>query len=80
MNVPNMNRPWIFLSPKLFFVSQLVDNLSSRHMCHASDNWLGQHSPVDKIKQSGLWQSQHLNSPGLTDKDMTVLSEYVDGM
>ena len=60
--------------------SRLVGTLSSCRMCHASDNWLGRHSPVGEIKQSGLWQSQHLNSPGLTDKDMAVLSEYIDGV
>lgn len=60
--------------------SRLIGTLSSCHMCHASDNWLGQYSPVEKIKQSGLWLSQHLHSPGLTDKDMATLSEYVNGM
>ena len=60
--------------------SRLIGTLSSCRMCRASDNWLGQYSPVEKIKQSGLWLSQHLHSPGLTDKDMTVLSEYVNGM
>ena len=60
--------------------SRLIGTLSSCHMCQSSDRWLGQHSPVEKIKQSGLWQYQHLYSSGLTDKDMTVLSEYVNGM
>ena len=59
--------------------SRLIGTLSSCHMCHASDNWLGQYSPVEKMKQSGLWLSQHLHSPGLTDKDMATLSEYVNG-
>ena len=60
--------------------SRLIGTLSSCRMCQASKDWLGQHSPVEKIKQSGLWLSQHLHSSGLTDMDMTVLSEYVDGM
>ena len=60
--------------------SRLIGTLSSCRMCRASDNWLGQYSPVEKIKQSGLWLSQHLHSPGLTDKDMATLSEYVNGM
>lgn len=59
--------------------SRLVGTLSSCRMCQASDNWLGRHSPVGKIKQSGLWLSQHLHSPGLANKDITVLSEYANG-
>ena len=60
--------------------SRLIGTLSSCRMCWASNNWLGQYSPVEKIKQSGLWLSQHLHSSGLTDKDMAVLSKYINGM
>ena len=57
--------------------SRMIGTLSRCHCCCSSDSWLGMHSPVDKIRESGLWLVQHLESEGLTDLDMKRLLECI---
>jgi hypothetical protein len=38
----------------------LIATISLCRECGPSDGWLGIFSPVNKIRQSGLWQTQHL--------------------
>ncbi len=49
--------------------AKLIGTLSRCGTCTSSENWLGRHSPVRKIRESGLWQVQHLGGPGLDQED-----------
>ena len=57
--------------------SRIIGTLSRCSCCCSSDSWLGRHSPIDKIRESGLWLVQHLESEGLTDLGMERLSECI---
>ena len=57
--------------------SGIIGTLSRCPCCCSSDSWLGRHSPIGKIRESGLWLVQHLESEGLTDLDMKRLSECI---
>ena len=57
--------------------SRIIGTLSRCPCCCSSDSWLGRHSPIDKIRESGLWLVQHLESEGLTDLDMERLYECI---
>lgn len=39
---------------------RLIEIVSSCNECYPSNNWLGKSSPVDKIRFSGLWQTQYV--------------------
>lgn len=43
--------------------------------CGPSEAWLGLASPHDKIRESGLWQTQHLTREPLTVEDLEMLWE-----
>ena len=57
--------------------SKMIGTLHRCPLCKSSEGWLGRHSPVDKIRDSGLWLTQHLESDGLAMDDMAVLTEAV---
>lgn len=42
-----------------------------------SENWLGNFSPDPKVRQSGLWQSQHLDGEPLTPEEFDKLKQIV---
>ena len=44
----------------------LIGTFAGCHLCRPSPRWLGNYSPVDKIRDSGLWQVQHVKHPPLT--------------
>ena len=47
---------------RLELEKQLIQIVSSCEECGPSQTWLGNHSPVKKIRQSGLWQTQHVKT------------------
>lgn len=49
--------------------SRLIGTISKCPVCKPSSEWLGKSSPIAKIRNSGLWQVQHLNSSPIDDKD-----------
>ena len=38
----------------------IINIISSCNECSPSDNWLGRFSTIEKIKRSGMWQTQHI--------------------
>ena len=56
----------------------LIGALASCPCCASSPQWLGRHSSVDKIAQSGLWLVQHLSSPPPGVAERRAFSEAVD--
>jgi hypothetical protein len=57
--------------------SNLIGTLSHCQICKPSKNWLGQHSPVDKIRDSGLWLYQHLNDESMNDSQIAEFERLV---
>jgi hypothetical protein len=53
--------------------SRLIGTLSHCSMCNPSPSWLGNFSPKEAIKESGLWLIQHLTSSGITDHDKEII-------
>ena len=41
---------------RAYFEKLIIATLSGSQRVRPSDNWLGYNSPVDKVRQSGLWQ------------------------
>ncbi len=58
--------------------SRLIGTLSQCDKCMPSKEWLGNHSPVSKIRDSGLWQYQHLTKSPISESDKTQLLEFVE--
>jgi hypothetical protein len=53
--------------------ARLIGTVAGCSACGPSPGWLGQHSPKAKIRQSGLWQVQHLRARPLTEPDKRLL-------
>lgn len=45
---------------RLELEKELIGLVSSCGECQSSQDWLGNASPIDKIRFSGLWQTQHV--------------------
>ncbi len=46
-------------------------------VCGPSKEWLGSHSTNSKIRESGLWQVQHLRGKGLSASDLRQLGSLI---
>ncbi len=57
--------------------SRLIGTLSQCTDCKPSKEWLGNYSPVSKIRNSGLWLYQHLSDPSISESDKSELLEFV---
>jgi hypothetical protein len=60
---------------RLHLASRLVSTMSLCTECSPSDQWLGRHSPKEKIRQSGLWQVNELHKEPLSSQDLQQLRE-----
>lgn len=60
---------------RLRLEEKLIGTVSSCKKHKPSKQWLGSYSPVEKIKESGLWQVQGLYKAGLTEKDLQEIEE-----
>jgi len=58
--------------------SALIGTLAQCHVCGPSQGWLGNHSPVGRIRESGLWLFQHLSSEPMTVEQCEVLAKAVE--
>lgn len=57
--------------------SKIISTVSLCNNCQASDHWLGLHSPIKKIEESGLWNVQKLYKTPLSDRDLGELRRLV---
>lgn len=58
---------------RLELESRLISTVSSCDECKPSKQWLGQFSPKDKIRKSGLWLVNELYKAPLSDNEMKGL-------
>jgi hypothetical protein len=63
---------------RLRLESKLISTVSSCDICGPSSQWLGLSSPVNKIRESGLWLVNELYREALTDIDLEDLKRSVD--
>ncbi len=59
------------------FESRIISTISNCNECGKSENWLGNYSPKEKIRKSGLWLVNELWKKSITDKELLKLTELV---
>ena len=62
---------------RLALESKLISTLSLCDECRPSADWLGAHSPKDKIRASGLWLVNELGKVPLSAVDLRGLDTLV---
>ena len=58
---------------RLWLESRLVSTVSRCSVCQASASWLGNYSPKEKIRESGLWQEMELYKQPLSLSEFQIL-------
>lgn len=64
---------------RLLWESKIISTVSLCDECRPSENWLGLHSPNDKIRESGLWLVNELYKQPLSESDYEVLKTNILG-
>lgn len=59
---------------RLYYELRLIGTVSRCYDCHASESWLGNCSPIDKVRKNGLWQVIGLNAARLTKEELLFVS------
>lgn len=62
---------------RLFWERKLISEISNCCECNASKNWLGNYSPKNKIKKSGLWQVNELYKDGFNDLEFDYFMKKI---
>lgn len=62
---------------RLEFESKIISTISLCKDCKSSEKWLGNHSPKQKIKESGLWLVNELYKNQLSKQDLKKLQKYL---
>lgn len=55
----------------------LIGTVAGCGLCRPSDQWLGRHSPKQKIRESGLWLEQHLKASPITEEHQKIIANAV---
>jgi len=58
--------------------SCLIGTLAGCKLCKQSNNWLGNYSPKQQIKESGLWLVQHLKASGINENDKETILHAIN--
>ena len=60
------------------FEEKIIATLSSCSVCKPSEKWLGRFAWSERVRKSGLWNSDYVNSPArLTERDIRRLKKLV---
>lgn len=60
---------------RMYLEARLIGTVSCCDECRPSDNWLGNFSPKEKIRKSGLWQTMELYSQPLSAEDLETVKD-----
>ena len=63
---------------RLYFESRIISTVSLCEECKPSENWLGNFSPKEKIRKSGLWIVNEIWKKPLNDEDMIELKRLLN--
>ncbi|WP_349409358.1 hypothetical protein [Pseudalkalibacillus sp. SCS-8] len=58
---------------RLNLEAKIISEISNCKICNSSKSWLGNYSPKEKIRESGLWQVNNLYKQGLSTGDLNIL-------
>lgn len=64
---------------RLSLESAIISTVSLCDKCQPSNNWLGLHSPIEKIRQSGLWLVNELYKTPLSEEKFDELQRLAFG-
>jgi hypothetical protein len=64
---------------RLHLEKRLISSISLCEECKPSTNWLGLHSPIEKIRKSGLWLVNELYGQELSPDDLEMLGKLLTG-
>jgi hypothetical protein len=64
---------------RLLWESKIISTVSLCDECCPSANWLGLHSPKEKIRKNGLWLVNELYKQPLSESDYEALETNVLG-
>lgn len=59
------------------FEARLIATIAKCNDYPPSDNWLGSYSPIKKIRDSGLWNVQHVGGVTLTQEEFMFIKELL---
>ena len=62
---------------RLFWESRIISTLAAFPNINPSENWLGQYSPKEKIREYGLWQVNELLNQPLNESEFNALTELI---
>ena len=62
---------------RMLFESRIISTVSNCDECGGNKNWLGTHSPKEKIRKSGLWLVNELWKKSISDEELVKLTELV---
>ena len=62
---------------RLLYESRLISTVSFCSECTPSPNWLGLSSPNEKIRNSGLWQTNELYKTPLTTEELYIIQKWL---
>ena len=62
---------------RLRWESQIIATVSHCQECAPSPHWLGNHSPVEKIRESGLWLVNGLYGEPLGIEDLVQIDQHL---
>jgi len=63
---------------RLSYESKIISTVSLCEECKSSENWLGNFSPKEKIRKSGLWLVNELWKTPLNNGDMIELKQLLN--
>ena len=58
--------------------SSLIGTIAKCELCNPSERWLGNHSPVDAIRNNGLWLIQHLQSDEINNEEQKFIIDAIN--
>ena len=62
---------------RLFWESRIISTVSWCNECRPSENWIGLHSPKEKIRESGLWLVNELKKQPLSENEFNYLKDFI---
>lgn len=62
---------------RLMIESKLISTINCCEECRQSGGWLGNYSPKEKIRESGLWLVNELNKNPLTTEETELLAKTI---
>jgi len=58
--------------------SSLIGTITRCKLCKPSASWLGNYSPIQKVRESGLWLVQHLKAYPINENDKEIVLSAIE--